>query len=197
MNIYQMKDTIITEWGFNNFYSRESPVWASVPNCHLSQSQPRVPCLPPISRVAARSHGCASARDRYPRPPGFSSVRVTSWCCEPSQDDRGRSLPRVIEVVRAALRASRRFDVVTATSTSNVPRENSPGCSRVASVTTGATPVPARVSFKFRSRTSRRSSARESDSDRVVCSSLPRERRGTLSSQNKSPVSFENIAGCS
>lgn len=76
--------------------------------------------------------------------------------CEPSQDDRGRSLPRVIEVVRAALRASRRFDVVTATSTSNVPRENSPGCSRVASVTTDATPVPAKVSFKFRSRASRR-----------------------------------------
>lgn len=54
--------------------------------------------------------------------------------CEPSQDDRGRSLPRVIEVVRTAVRASRRFDVVIATSTSNVPCENSSGCSRVASV---------------------------------------------------------------
>lgn len=120
----------------------------------------------PVSLIIQRRGAKPRLRQRTRSIPQTAGVFVCPrdvMVYEPSQDDRGRSLPRVIEVVRAALRASRRFDVVTATSTSNVPRENSPGCSRVAFVT-GATPVPARVSFKFRSRTSRRQSARESDS---------------------------------
>lgn len=142
-----------------------------------------------LSSVAARSPGCASARDRYPRPPGFSSVRVTSCVCEPSQDDRDRSLPRVIEVVRVALRVSCCFDVVTATSTSNVRRENFSGYPRVVSVT-GEIFVPAWISFKFWSRTSRFPRAKVIAPSGV--SSHPKKRRGKLCSQ-KSPVSFENV----
>lgn len=96
-------------------------------------------CLDHVSSVclrgAARKLGCASARDRYPRPPGFSSIRVTSQCASRVEASRSRRLPRATEVVRAALAAARqrehgalklyrRLDVVPAISSSNVTRES-------------------------------------------------------------------------
>jgi len=93
-----------------------------------------------VSRVCLRLSSGVKPRLRQrtrsiPQTAGVFVCPRDVMVCEPSQDDTNRSLPRVIEVVRVALRVSCCFDVVTATSTSNVRRENFPGYPRVVSVT--------------------------------------------------------------
>lgn len=108
--------------------------------------------------------------------------------CEPSQDDRGRSLPRVIEVVRAALRASAVVsDVVDPLRRPRtLPREkHGPGWPRVASAT-GATPsVPARLRIANYGAT--KSARAKVTAPCVVCSGHPGERRGTSRSRKRVP----------
>lgn len=69
------------------------------PNCHLSEFQPRVPRLPPIIQRRGAKPRLRQRNRSISQTAGVFIYPCDVMLREPSQDDRGRNLPRVAEAV--------------------------------------------------------------------------------------------------